>query len=199
MVFTFSSCTEESEPDTYVVYTGDDTLVVTGFDGDPYEEELPPELNDSNRIKINSKNHKKFLDKYGFYEINWDILSDAYIYSSYFEEHGAHGYQAKFGENPLFLSEKNIKIDGYVITFNKEEDDGTYSIKYMLSLYPNDGCFFCGGGGPETVMELNLKPGQREFRMDEYQKFRGRLVLNENDPFKLNYRLFEAEVLEDDI
>lgn len=147
-----------------------------------------------NRVKIDSTNHTKYLDQNGVYQVNWNILSDAKIELTYFPEHKASGYYAEFGSSSLFLREKPIRIAGYVIPF--VTDSITGAMKYVLSEYPNSECFFCGGAGPQSVMEIFLKPHQRRFREDEYLEFKGRLVLNNGNPWMLNYLLYDAEPIE---
>ena len=150
-------------------------------------EEIEP------KVFIDSTNHKKFLTKNG-YEINWNILSDVVMDLTFFPEHQASGYYAEFGTSPLFLREKDVAIEGYVIPFLV--DTLKNEIIYVLSENPNSVCFFCGGSGPESVMELILKPGHRKYREDEYLSFKGNLVLNNGNPMRLNYLLYEAEELE---
>ena len=55
-------------------------------------------------------------------------------------------------------------------------------------------CFFCGAGGPETVVELNLKSDKNNFVMDEVVTIQGTLRLNSDDIYKWNYILDYAEV-----
>lgn len=147
-----------------------------------------------NQIRIDSSNHTQYLDPDGAYQVSWSILSDAKIELTYFPEHKASGYYAEFGKSSLFLREKTIKLSGYVIPF--VTDSTTGKMKYVLSEYPNSECFFCGGAGPQSVMEIFLKPNQRRFREDEYLEFKGRLVLNNGNPWMLNYLLYEAEPME---
>ncbi len=55
-------------------------------------------------------------------------------------------------------------------------------------------CFFCGNGGPETVMDLEFteKPS---FVMDELISVKGTFHLNENDPNACYYRIENADAL----
>ena len=66
----------------------------------------------------------------------------------------------------------------------------------VLSKYPNANCFFCGGAGLESIMEVRLKekPEQR-FEMDEKLTFRGKLVVNSTDYNILSFILEDAELL----
>lgn len=54
--------------------------------------------------------------------------------------------------------------------------------------------FFCGGAGPETIVELELKSDKDYFLMDEVVTMKGILKLNADDIYKCNYILEKAEV-----
>ena len=61
---------------------------------------------------------------------------------------------------------------------------------YVLSRYPFANCFFCGGAGPESVIDLRF-PGksERAYQTDERLTFRGKLRLNADDVYQMNYIL----------
>ncbi|MEY4927224.1 MAG: hypothetical protein RI894_1660 [Bacteroidota bacterium] len=63
----------------------------------------------------------------------------------------------------------------------------------MFSALPYNVCFFCGGAGPETVMEVTSKmpiPVSAEPII-----LRGTLALNSGDVNKLMYMLMNAEIV----
>jgi len=63
-----------------------------------------------------------------------------------------------------------------------------------LSRNPNATCFFCGGGGPETVIDIKLKPGKiRQYKMDERRTFKGVLQANTTNLKHFTYVLKLAE------
>jgi hypothetical protein len=66
----------------------------------------------------------------------------------------------------------------------------------VLSANPYSSCFFCGQAGPESVMEIQLLKQYDGLRMDQVITFEGRLRLNADDIYQLNYILEEAEVVE---
>ncbi|MNL80290.1 hypothetical protein D3C87_2071030 [compost metagenome] len=57
-------------------------------------------------------------------------------------------------------------------------------------------CFFCGGAGPESIIELQFRKKKQRFRTDEVLTVRGKLALNANDVDHLNYILKDAEVID---
>jgi hypothetical protein len=63
----------------------------------------------------------------------------------------------------------------------------------MLSSLPLNACFFCGAGGPETVIEVFLK---KEINYTEKPvEVQGTLRLNDKDPDKMMYILENAEMI----
>ena len=66
----------------------------------------------------------------------------------------------------------------------------------MLSANPYSSCFFCGQAGPESVMEIQLLKQYDGLRMDQVITFKGKLRLNADDIYQLNYILEDAEVVE---
>ena len=59
---------------------------------------------------------------------------------------------------------------------------------YVLSRYPFANCLFCGGAGPETVVDLQFDgPSPREYATDERLTFAGKLKLNSDDIYQMNY------------
>ena len=70
----------------------------------------------------------------------------------------------------------------------------TSGLSFVLSRNPNATCFFCGGGGPETVVDIKVKPGQiKQYKMDERKTFRGILQLNPTNIKHFTYVLKMAE------
>jgi hypothetical protein len=95
-------------------------------------------------------------------------------------------------KRPLFtrdirnLEGKSVTLPGYVVPF----ESGLKSKRFMLSSLPLNACFFCGVGGPETVIEV--------FTVDDVTytdkpiQITGVLRLNDSDPDKMIYRLEQA-------
>ena len=63
---------------------------------------------------------------------------------------------------------------------------------FMLSSMPLNACFFCGVGGPETVVEVYVK-NAIEYTEKPIQ-VRGVLKLNDKEPDKMIYLLEDAEL-----
>jgi len=87
------------------------------------------------------------------------------------------------------IDKKNISLPGYIIPF----ENGMKSSHFMLSSLPVNACFFCGVGGPETVIEVFTKTPVTY--TEKPVEFRGILTLNDKDPDKMIYILEGAEFL----
>jgi hypothetical protein len=97
-------------------------------------------------------------------------------------------------EKPVFstqakaLNGKNVTLPGYMVPF----DNGLKGTNFMLSSLPLNACFFCGVGGPETVVEVHLT-SETSYR-EKPIEVRGTLRLNDKDPDKMIYILENAEI-----
>ncbi len=120
--------------------------------------------------------------------IDWTTLANVKFEQKYSEEIGISYDQATFGTWLLPFSGKHVAITGFIIPL-----DGL-GTTYVLSRNPNATCFFCGGAGPETVIELRLKPSAiRRYKLDERRTFKGILQMNASNLDQMTYVLLEAE------
>jgi len=123
----------------------------------------------------------------GFPSLIWPKLYDI----SFVKAHDALGEYDKpvFSERVKSLDNKSLVLPGYMVPLENE----TTSSKIMLSSLPLNACFFCGVGGPETVVEVHLKSKTRY--IESPIEVKGILRLNDDDPDSMIYVLDEAEVL----
>ena len=127
---------------------------------------------------------------YGFSQtsIDWVTLADVQFEQKLSEESGESYDLATFGEKVKALEGKEVILSGYVIPLDP------LGLSFVLSRNPNATCFFCGGGGPETVVDIKVKPGQiKQYKMDERKTFRGILQLNPTNIKHFTYVLKMAE------
>ena len=95
-----------------------------------------------------------------------------------------------FGDEIKAIANKTIEVKGYIIP-----TDGYKShTEFILSAFPYNMCFFCGGAGPETVMEIYAKTPVKF--TSEAVSLRGKLALNTDDVNRLIYSLTEVEQIE---
>ncbi len=98
-------------------------------------------------------------------------------------------YVPVFSDESKKLEGTEVEADGYIIPF-----EGMFKPEHIiLSSLPLAECFFCGSGGPETVMEVMLTNPIKY--TSKRVKVRGKLVLNGNDPEKLMYILKDARLI----
>jgi len=82
-----------------------------------------------------------------------------------------------------------VEVSGYIVPVEGYKSH----TEFVFSAYPYNMCFFCGGAGPETVMEVtSTEPVKYS---TERIKLRGRLTLNSDDINRLMYVLTEATVI----
>lgn len=122
-------------------------------------------------------------------EIDWFKLRDVYYKSEYNEDVGGYFQTPFFGEEVELLNNKLVVITGFMLTLSP--DDGVY----VLSQNPYADCFFCGYGGPESAIELTLKPGHDSFLMDELVTVTGILRLKREDVSSGVYLMDEATAI----
>ncbi len=94
---------------------------------------------------------------------------------------------------PVFSAEvkgmqgKEVTIKGYIIP-----TDGYKShTEFVFSAFPYNMCFFCGGAGPETVMEIYASEPIKY--STEPVTIKGVLQLNDKDSNRLMYSLVKAK------
>ncbi|MFY8036971.1 MAG: hypothetical protein ACOVMQ_07370 [Cyclobacteriaceae bacterium] len=94
-----------------------------------------------------------------------------------------------FSKETKLLANKTISLPGYMVPF----ENGMKGSHFMLTSLPLNACFFCGVGGPETIVEVYLtKPIAYT---DKPIEVKGKLVLNDKNPDKMIYILEGAELL----
>ena len=117
-------------------------------------------------------------------ELTWQMLSDVEFTDVYLEELDAYYWMPEFGPQVIGAEGKAFFITGYMIPVDVDEDF------YVLSRYPFANCFFCGGAGPESVIDLRFpNKSERAYQTDERLTFRGTLRLNADDVYQMNYIL----------
>ena len=116
----------------------------------------------------------------------WPTLARVDFVQEYDELLGLNVDKPVFAKAVKDLEGKRITLRGYVIP-----TEGYKSHKeFVFSAYPYSMCFFCGGAGPETVVEVFAKE-PIEYSAEAVE-ISGILRLNGVDPNALMYRLEDA-------
>lgn len=122
-------------------------------------------------------------------ELSWRDLAQVTWEEKFIEEYNMNFLVPVFGS----IREKEgetISIKGYVLPLDAE---GNF---FVLSRFPYSSCFFCGGAGPESIVELILSDREkRKFEMDDLLIFEGTLRLNGDDLNHFTYMLEDAKVV----
>jgi hypothetical protein len=124
-------------------------------------------------------------------KITWDMLKDVTFKKKWYPQESIFMLYPTFGAPLKKLENKEVMIKGYVIPVDVATN------MYVLSAFPYSQCFFCGGAGPESVMSLKPKKSEvRKYKTDEMHTFTGKLKLNADDIYEMNYILEEADMIE---
>ena len=91
-----------------------------------------------------------------------------------------------FSEQVKSLENEEVEIKGYIIPVEGYKNHK----EFIFSAFPYNMCFFCGGAGPESVMEVYAKEPIKYTA--EPIIIRGKLELNDSDINRLIYGLKEA-------
>jgi hypothetical protein len=122
--------------------------------------------------------------------LDWGTLADVSFQDRTSSSFGIQYQEATFGETVRAYEGQEVIIKGYLIPLDP------LGVSYVLSMNPNSRCFFCGGSGPETIVELRVKPEHMQrYETDEVRSFRGILRLHESNLEQFNYVLELAEPL----
>lgn len=121
----------------------------------------------------------------------WKILSKVKYTSKLDAESGEIIRQPFFSKAITKLEDETIVLKGYIIP--AELSSGIMT----LSAFPYSSCFFCGGAGPESVIEVAAAT-PIIYRMDKPVHLQGKLRLNRTDPLRLMYILDEATYYQPD-
>jgi hypothetical protein len=99
-------------------------------------------------------------------------------------------------DKPMFstavrsIEGKSIVLPGYMVPFKDGLSKGSV---FILTSLPLNACFFCGVGGPETVIEVRLN--KTISYTEKGIEVKGVLKLNDSDPDQMIYILEDAEFL----
>jgi hypothetical protein len=117
----------------------------------------------------------------------WDLFAKTKFDSKFNEKIGEYLFFPNFSADLKTLAGKEVTLEGYYVPFTPEGE------KYViLSKYPMSQCFFCGGGGPESVAEVNFGKDSPDFNIDDLVTVKGKLRLNAESLDHLNFILDQA-------
>ncbi len=95
-----------------------------------------------------------------------------------------------FDESLQPIEDQSVKITGYILPLDVSGEI------YALSRFPYEACFFCGGAGLETVMNVWFAEPDQDFKLDQVVTLQGILRFN-RDGNSLIYLLDKAREVEE--
>lgn len=117
----------------------------------------------------------------------WDLFAKTRFEPKYVEKLGEYLFYPNFTADIKGLEGKEVTIQGYYVPFAPEDE--TYIV---ISKFPMSQCFFCGGGGPESVAEVNFAKEPARFQQDDLITVKGKLKLNADNWEHMNFILTDA-------
>jgi hypothetical protein len=117
----------------------------------------------------------------------WDAFAKTKFDPKYSEKLGEYQFYPTFTAELKALVGKEVTIQGYYVPFAPEDD-----VYIILSKFPMSQCFFCGGGGPESIVEVTFAKPTNKFQVDDLITVKGKLRLNTEDMDHVNFILDQA-------
>jgi hypothetical protein len=113
-------------------------------------------------------------------EVTWEDFGDVNFEPEYNEKYDVHFLMPQFGEKIKSFNGKEVKVRGYFLDIS-----GTGEV-FLISSNPMASCFFCGGSGPESIVEVTFKDPP-PFKTDQIVEVTGVLELNRDNVDHCNY------------
>jgi hypothetical protein len=120
----------------------------------------------------------------------WDAFAKTKFEPKYHEKLGEYLFHPTFPAELKALVGREVSIQGYYVPF--APDGGNYII---LSKFPMSQCFFCGGGGPESILEVYFAKSIPKLQVDDLVTVKGKLKLNADDMEHVNFILEEVTLV----
>ncbi|GAA4278300.1 hypothetical protein [Aquimarina mytili] len=119
-------------------------------------------------------------------KLTWNDFADVKFYNVYSPKYDDIFLKPRFGPIIKSYQGDRIRVKGYFLDFSIDEDEF-----FLLSKNPRSSCFFCGGAGPESVVEVVFRQ-KPKFKMDQIVEVTGVLELNADDVDHCNYIIKDA-------
>ena len=134
-------------------------------------------------------NHESLRAQSSTTENLWKTLTKITYVKEYDEFLGFKIDRPVFSEEIKALDGKEVTVKGFIIPVEGYKGHK----EFILSAFPYSMCFFCGGAGPESVMEVQAVDAINY--VAESIVLKGKLHLNSEDVNKLMFSLSEARLV----
>jgi len=120
----------------------------------------------------------------------WKTLAEVQYEEPQFVSRGYDSPTPVFSDAIRSLQGQTVTVSGYIYPLKTKKA----SHHFVLSALPISSCYFCGGGGPETVIEIQaIHPIEYTTRKITVK---GILRTHESDPMGLLYTLENVELVQ---
>lgn len=119
----------------------------------------------------------------------WKTLAKITYKKEYDEFLGFKIDKPVFSQEIKALDGKEVTVKGFIIPVEGYKGHK----EFILSAFPYSMCFFCGGAGPETVMEVKSIDAIQYTA--ESITIRGKLHINSDDVNQLMYSMTDAKLV----
>ena len=119
----------------------------------------------------------------------WEVFGKVQFESIYNEKESTYLLYPKFTDELKDMEGQTVTLSGFYIPMSLDAN------VIVISRNTYASCFFCGNAGPETVAEVEPRDKFRTFSMDEKITIRGKLKLNRDDIYRLNFIIEDGEVI----
>ncbi|MDQ3016825.1 MAG: hypothetical protein M3R25_08950 [Bacteroidota bacterium] len=123
------------------------------------------------------------------HESLWKTLAKITYKKEYDEFLGFKIDKPVFSEEIKGLNGKEVTVKGFIIPVEGYKGHK----EFILSAFPYSMCFFCGGAGPESVMEVSALDAI-DYTTESIM-IKGKLKLNSDDVNELMYSLTDARLV----
>jgi hypothetical protein len=120
----------------------------------------------------------------------WDILAKVKFSPVFFKEFNEQFLVPQFDTKIKAYEGKEMIFKGYYMPIDLED-----SRTIILSKFPYSQCFFCGGAGPESVVEVVFQSKHPRLKADQIIIVKGTLALNDKDINHMNFILKNAAII----
>lgn len=121
-------------------------------------------------------------------KLSWEMLSDVSFPKLGDQDLDTLAYYPLYGSETVQMHDRRVVVQGFIIVVDKRKGH------YVLSRHPFAACYFCGGGGVESIIDVVFLEEAPELRTDDYVSLEGTFLLNpENLEFGI-YLLKDAEL-----
>lgn len=124
-------------------------------------------------------------------EQGWAILAAVKFTEKFYKAYNEYYLSPLFDTKIRAHEGKELTLRGHYLPMDLDDKRGI-----ILSRVPYAACFFCGGAGPESVVEVYFPQKHPRFKADQILTITGTLELNDSDVSHMNFILTEARLLQ---